>query len=135
MNMNMKKAFTLVEFLVVVAILAILASLLLGLGNGCSSSTGTRVGQITKFSFKGLTFKSYEGEMLLGGVRSAGERGVVANVWEFSVRDRELAQQMEKLVGKTVRVHYRQVLVHNPFRVDTSYTVTRVEEVNDKAEQ
>jgi len=123
----MKRAFTLIELLVIIAIVAILSALVLGLSGGCSVSDGVRMGTIIKFSHKGIITKSWEGEMVQEGLRSAGG-GVVGNVWRFTVTDAKLATALDKRVGKRVKVRYHQRLVRNPFTRDTNYTITSIEE-------
>ena len=113
------KAFTLIEVLVVCAIIGILVALVAGPRSGCSRSEGIRIGTITKFSYRGNFTKSWEGELLLGGVRnSGGNSGIVANVWDFSVaggKDSALVARIHALVGKQVRVRYSETAFHNPF--------------------
>lgn len=128
--MKTRSAFTLIELLICIAIVGILAALVIGGTGGCSVSDGTRVGTITKFSKKGLMVKSWEGEMVLGGVRAAIQGGTVANNWQFTVLNSELAPKVEALIGKEVRVKYHQVWIHNPVTRDTSYEVLAIEEVN-----
>ena len=54
-------------------------------------SEGTRVGILYKFSKKGTFFKTYEGEMVLPGIRTKGTDGMNSNMFHFSVTDEELA--------------------------------------------
>jgi len=126
----MKRAFTLIELMIVVAIIAILASLIVGAGAGCSRSEGSRAGALTKFSYKGIltSTKSYEGELALQGLAS-GAQGSAANIWKFSVWDTQVAAQLEALVGSQVKLRYKETAFYNPFRRSTSYLVTKVEPV------
>ena len=120
--------FTFIELMIVVAIICLLASIVLG--GGCSVSDGVRTGTITKFSNKGLTAatKSWEGEIILGGVRKNDNGGSVANVWDFSVEDSNLTVisnatfACENSYG--VSVKYHQTLWRNPFARNTCYYVT-----------
>jgi len=128
--MKPRSAFTLIELLICLAIVAILGTLVIGGMGGCSISDGTRVGTITKFSQKGMMVKSWEGEMVLGGVRGAVQGGTVANTWQFTVLKSDLAPKVEALIGKEVKVKYHQVLIHNPVTRDTSYEILSIEEAN-----
>lgn len=101
---------------------------------GCGEySDGERVGTIQKFSRKGLVSKTWEGEMLLGGLRrkststtdsggnSHTSSSMVANVWEFTVEDPALVAKVKKLIdeGAVIRAHYRQEYMTHPFRTET----------------
>ena len=122
---NIRKAFTLIELLIVIAILALFgATVVAGLG-GCSISDGARVGTISKFTSKGIVNKSYEGELVLGGVRSNGS-SMSANTWDFSVRDLQIVPEIEYARDHNfvVSLKYHQTISHNPFTQDTSYLVT-----------
>lgn len=96
---------------------------------GCGNySNGNRAGSINKFSQKGLICKTWEGELALGGYVN-GENGTVANVWNFSVEDQTIVDQLNAAqeAGKRVRLTYRQELIASPCRSDTVYFVTKVE--------
>lgn len=129
MKHNNKSGFTLIEILVVVFIFGIIIAMLARTVAG--KSEGKRVGVLTKFSHKGLFIKSYEGELNMGGIRnytdSNGRQGTVANVWEFSCSNPDVAKQLDNLVGKEVSIKYLQSF--QKFKMDTSYDAISVEEV------
>lgn len=56
-------------------------------------SDGERTGEIYKFSKKGIFWKSWEGEMYLGGVSRDSEGGLVLDKFYFSI---PVDQQLEK---------------------------------------
>lgn len=131
-RINRKSGFTLIELLTVVAFCIIAFALLFGaLQKGFSTSEGKRVGVLTKFSYKGMMIKSYEGELNMGGVRnktdSEGRNSVVANVWQFSCSNPSVAKQLDDLLGKEVVIRYHQSFAG--FSRDTSYDAVSVEEV------
>jgi hypothetical protein len=101
---------------------------------GRGYSEGERTGTITKLSNKGLVWKSWEGEMVLGGMRAGtdgnGNATLGANVWAFTVLDYRLVKPISEAqqAGKPVTVHYVQWLMNGPSR-DTDYEVTAVEPV------
>lgn len=68
-----------------------------------SYSDGERAGVLQKFSHKGWLCKTYEGELALYVVA-----GVQPEVWDFSVRDAALAQQLSSAVGERVQLHYAE---------------------------
>jgi hypothetical protein len=90
-----------------------------------SYSEGERAGVLQKFSKRGWVCKTYEGELAMYVVG-----GVAPQIWDFSVRDEAVAQQLHKAVGQQVRVHYSEHrgLPTNCFG-DTDYFAERVEVV------
>jgi hypothetical protein len=68
-----------------------------------SYSEGERAGVLQKFSKRGWVCKTYEGELALYVVG-----GIAPQIWHFSVRDPEVAEQLHKVVGQQVRVHYTE---------------------------
>ena len=135
MNRNNRKfGFTLIELGVTLVFAAFAIGIFVAaVGNFVGTSDGKRVGVLTKFSHKGLFIKSYEGELNMGGVRnnvnSKGESSVVANVWEFSCSNPQMAEKLENLVGKEVVIKYHQSFAG--LQRDTSYDVVSVEEVKN----
>ena len=99
-------------------------------------SDGDRVGVVTKFSHKGMIFKSFEGELNMGGFKTvtvednAGTNvnSVVGNVFEFSVRDEGIGKQITEAMesGKRVKLHYDESMF-KPYDLSTGYVVNRVE--------
>lgn len=68
-----------------------------------SYSEGQRAGVLQKFSKKGWICKTYEGELALYVVG-----GVAPQIWHFSTRDEQVAQNLQKAVGKQVRLQYSE---------------------------
>ena len=107
---------------------------------GCFSdySEGERVGSVSKFSKKGIIFKTYEGELLLGGLKNS-DKGFVANTFEFSLdSEKQRGENLDQLIdsinfamnnGHRVKIHYSQEIRNdlNSSRGDTEYYVTKVE--------
>ena len=91
-------------------------------------SEGNRAGRLIKFSKKGFAFKTYEGELNLGGVNTDMKNGLVNNMWQFSVIDPTVADTLMTMEGKDVTLHYKQVVKNFSWQGETSYFV-------DKAEQ
>lgn len=102
--------------IVVLVVFLIIAGI--GIG-GCTTSNGSRVGLVTKLSYKGYIFRSWEGEMLVG-------KGESANVWAFSVIDKSLVNDVKAamLKGHRVEIEYTQQFF--TLTRDTSYIVTHV---------
>ncbi|MGH7515929.1 MAG: hypothetical protein ACREOC_00460 [Gemmatimonadales bacterium] len=68
-----------------------------------SYSDGERAGVLQKFSRKGWVCKTWEGELAMTTVP-----GVAPELWEFTVRDDEVARQVNAALGKRVTLHYRE---------------------------
>jgi len=86
-------------------------------------SEGERAGLLQKFSRRGWVCKTQEGELW----QSITVVGVSPQVWEFSVRDADVAAQANKLVGHRVQLHYTEhVGVPTSCFADTRYFVDRV---------
>lgn len=83
---------------------------------GKGYSEGSRAGVVTKFSKKGFVWKSYEGELNLGGFTRGAEGGVVANVFRFSVTDPKVAEKINAALNSGTRVElaYSQWVVAPP---------------------
>ncbi len=68
-----------------------------------SYSEGERAGILQKFSRKGWVCKTDEGELALYVVP-----GMAPQIWLFTVRDAQVAEQLRKLVGSKVQLHYTE---------------------------
>jgi len=92
-----------------------------------SYSEGERAGIVQKFSRRGWFCKTYEGELAQYVVA-----GVAPQIWPFSVRSEAVAQQLNKLVGRQVQLHYSEHAgVPTSCFADTRYFVDRVTLLND----
>ena len=88
-----------------------------------SYSDGERAGFLQKFYRKGWICKTWEGEMAMVTLP-----GTVAEKFLFTVRDDDLAKQLNATIGKRVTVHYEQrKWIPTSCFGDTEYFVTRVE--------
>jgi uncharacterized protein YxeA len=85
-------------------------------------SEGVRSGELIKFSKKGVTFKTWEGEM------SQGISG--AQIFQFTVpsKEKEVITKMENLQGRYVKLTYIERYKTFSWWGDTRYFVTAVEE-------
>jgi len=85
-----------------------------------SYSDGERAGFLQKLSRKGWICKTWEGEMALVTLP-----GTVAEKFLFTVRDDEVAKQLNADIGKRVTVHYEQrKWIPTSCFGDTEYFVT-----------
>ena len=102
-------------------------------------SDGYREGVLFKFSRKGDIFKTYEGELVQPGLRSIVGGSINTNNFYFSVTDKALADSLEQVIGKNVKVHYNQFRKTLPWRGDNyntqnqesgQYIIDRIESVS-----
>ncbi|MDX2286131.1 MAG: hypothetical protein NW241_18325 [Bacteroidia bacterium] len=96
-------------------------------------STGSRVGNVTKFSHKGLLFKTWEGQLTMGGLGQGADGDLTANSWEFSVYpgDKEVIQAIDQAQsgGYKVKLHYKEKFFQFDWWGDTKYFIEKVEKV------
>jgi hypothetical protein len=89
---------------------------------------GERAGVLQKFVRRGWVCKTQEGEIALyyGGGQYLGP-GTAPQLWDFSVRDKSVAEQLNKAVGRRVQLHYTEHpgIPTNCF-ADTRYFVDKV---------
>lgn len=88
-----------------------------------------RTGTIFKFSRKGLAFKSWEGQLMIGAGRD-NSGAVVPIYWDFSCADPDVAKRIEEAQRKqhAVTIEYSQQLVRNARIANTSYYAVGVKE-------
>ncbi len=119
-------------------IFGFLLLLLLGLAVGGyfvfgNYSTGYRTGTVMKLSKKGAIFKTWEGQLNVGGLQDGDGDGMSTTVWDFSVREDAVIADLEAAVddGKRVKLRYNEKFYKLDFFGDTKYFVYAVEEVDD----
>ena len=88
---------------------------------------GTRTGLLQKFSHKGNIFKTYEGELVLSSVSSSNNVALASEKFLFSVVDDSIANVLQSLDGKRVKVNYVEKNGTLPWRGDSRYIVTQVQ--------
>jgi hypothetical protein len=89
-------------------------------------SEGYRAGLLQKFSLKGNMFKTYEGEMILSSVQSNANVAIASEKFFFSVTDKKVALQLEKIQGESIVVHYREKNGTFPWNGESYYFVDSV---------
>jgi len=94
-----------------------------------SYSDGVRAGVVQKFSRRGLLCKTDEGELAMYIVA-----GIAPQIWNFTVRDGAVADQISKAVGRRVQLHYTEhPAVPTSCLGDTRYFVDRITIVDNGA--
>ncbi len=93
-------------------------------------STGVRAGVPTKFSKKGIIFKTWEGEINIGGLTNSSE-GVIPTNWDFTVRrsSKDVADKLNQAMveSRRVKLLYHEKFVRFFWMGDTKYFVYEVE--------
>lgn len=94
--------------------------------SGWTYSEGTRAGDLIKISRKGVVFKTYEGQLNLGGFQTDANDGLSGNIWSFSVTDNEVYHKLQNFEGKRVKLYYKQRYRAFPWQGKTVYFVQNV---------
>jgi hypothetical protein len=88
---------------------------------------GDRAGWVQKFSRKGWICKTWEGEMAMVSMP-----GSTTEKFAFTVRDDAVSQDINRLMGRRVTLHYEQkVGLPTTCFGETRYYVTRVTPVEE----
>lgn len=103
-------------------------------------SDGQRVGTIYKLSKQGYMWKTYEGELNLGGVSTDSNGIMVPNAWRFSVRPKDEDAVLSKLQdamksGHRVTLTYTQYAISPISWGSTQYYITDVTDNADNTEK
>ena len=110
-------------------VIAIAVALMLVVGGGYAlvrtftKSEGTRSGLLFKISRSGYVFKTYEGQLHLGGSAMM----TAQSVWNFSIKDKAVYEELQKYEGAQVKLHYRQLVDAFIWQGNTDYIVYKVE--------
>ncbi|MEQ9300259.1 MAG: hypothetical protein RIF33_16925 [Cyclobacteriaceae bacterium] len=117
--------------LIVIIVLLIIAVFLFF--NFANFSSGFRAGVPIKVSKKGIIFKTWEGEMNVGGLANSAE-GAIPATWAFSIAsdDEQVREKLEEAAtyGKRVKLMYNEKFVRFFWKGDTKYFVYEVEVLN-----
>lgn len=97
--------------------------------------SGVKAGELNLFVYKGYVFKTYEGRLIQAGYNSKNSNATIqSNEFNFSVKDENVAKQLERCAGKFVELHYKEYLGTLPWRgmskyvVDSVYSVSTIKE-------
>lgn len=90
-----------------------------------SYSAGERAGYVQKFSQKGWLCKTWEGELAIVAIP-----GSLPEIFQFTVRDDQVAASINALMGKRVSLSYEQHIgIPSTCFGETGYYVTRIHAV------
>ncbi len=91
---------------------------------------GVKAGELNQFIYKGYVWKTYEGKLIQAGFRGSGKgsggAAVESYIFDFSVEDEEVANELMRCSGKSVELHYKEYLGILPWRGMQKYVVDRV---------
>ncbi len=91
---------------------------------------GVKAGELNQFIYKGYVWKTYEGKLIQAGFRgsnrSTGGAAVESYIFDFSVEDEEVANELMRYSGKSVELHYKEYLGTLPWRGMQKYVVDRI---------
>ena len=94
--------------------------------------SGVKAGELNLVVYKGYVFKTYEGRLIQAGYNSKNSNATIqSNEFNFSVKDKHVAEQLERCAGKFVELHYKEYLGALPWRGMTNYVVDSVLSVGD----
>ena len=93
---------------------------------GLTYSEGTRSGVLTKVSKKGYVFKTYEGELNIGGLNQGDGTIMPLSLFKFSVNDKAVYDSLERNQGKKVVLHYKQIIKNFFWQGESDYFVHQV---------
>ena len=97
--------------------------------------SGVKAGELNLFVYKGYVFKTYEGRLIQAGYNSKNSNNTIqSNEFNFSVKDKNVAKQLERCTGKMVELHYKEYLGTLPWRGMTKYVVDSVYSVSKSNE-
>lgn len=88
---------------------------------------GVKAGELNQLVYKGYVWKTYEGRLIQTGFKSAkGASGVQSNEFNFSVKDKAIADSLMRSSGKAVELRYKEYLGALPWRGKQKYIVYEI---------
>lgn len=88
-------------------------------------SEGSRSGVLFKISKRGLIFKTFEGQLHLGGSVMMTKE----SIFDFSVSDAKVYSELQNFEGKNVKLYYHELIDAFIWQGETDYIVYRVEPI------
>lgn len=88
---------------------------------------GVKAGELNFFVYKGYVFKTYEGRLIQAGYHSKNEQSAIqSNEFNFSVRDKDVAETLMRCSGKHVELYYKEYFGTLPWRGKSRYVVDSI---------
>jgi len=81
------------------------------------ATEAVKSGELNYVMYKGYIWKTYEGKLIQAGFKPReGGSGLQSNEFDFSIVDKELAQELMHHTGKVVSLRYKQYNGSLPWR-------------------
>ena len=87
---------------------------------------GVKAGELNYLVRKGYIFKTYEGKLIQTGFRGQQAGTIQSYEFEFSVENKELAEELMRSGGKSLELHYREYLGALPWRGFSKFVVDSI---------
>ncbi len=92
---------------------------------------GVKAGELNQFTYKGYVWKTYEGRLIQAGFKGSvpktgGTATIQSYIFDFSVANEEIANELMRCSGKTIEVHYKEYLGALPWRGMQKHVVDKV---------
>ena len=92
---------------------------------------GVKAGELNQFTYKGYVWKTYEGRLIQAGFKGSvpktgGTATIQSYIFDFSVANEEIANELMRCSGKVVEVHYKEYLGALPWRGMQKHVVDRI---------
>lgn len=88
-------------------------------------------GYLNKIEHKGYLFKTWEGTLIQGGLKSTAPGSMQSPTFEFSVANEAIAKQLQMNSGKYFVLHYKEYFGALPWRGHSKYIVDSVISMRD----
>lgn len=92
---------------------------------------GVKAGELNQFTYKGYVWKTYEGRLIQAGFKGSvpktgGTATIQSYIFDFSVTDEEIANELMRCSGKNVELHYKEYLGVLPWRGMQKHVVDKI---------
>lgn len=88
---------------------------------------GVKAGELNFVVYKGYVFKTYEGRLILAGYNSNNSNATIqSNEFNFSVRDKRIADTLMRCTGRHVELYYKEYFGALPWRGVSRYVVDSI---------
>lgn len=115
----------------IISILVVAAGLFIYIKFYFVFGDGVKAGELNQFTYKGYVWKTYEGRLIQAGFKGSvpktgGTATIQSYIFDFSVDDEEIANELMRCSGKNVELHYKEYLGILPWRGMQRHVVDRI---------